>query len=99
MNATKTYQLLRTDILLGTNLNCYLSLITRQHKEKIARDRDVPKCCKCAKLINFTVDNFLNKTDEYICTLCVKIEDYTKTARFYGMNMHFDDFNKREREI
>jgi len=100
MDAIKTYQLVRTDILLGTDLNCYRSLITRQHKEKIARDRAVPKCCKCSKLINFSLDNFLHKkTDEYTCTLCFKIEDYTKNEKFYGMNIHFHDYIKKEREI
>ncbi len=100
MTSYKVYQLLRTDILLGTDLNCYRSLISRKHKEKITRDRAVPKCCKCSKFINFTVDNFLHKkTDEYTCTLCIKIEDYSKNEKFYGMNMHFRDYIKKEREI
>ena len=95
MKAQKTYQLLRTDILLGTDLNCYNSLISLDHKMKIMREKKVPFCSKCQKLINFILDCYLdNSTDEYTCSKCYSITDFKTTTKFYGSNLHLHDYIK-----
>jgi hypothetical protein len=99
MNAQKTYQLLRTDVLLGTDLNCYNSLISLDHRMKIKREREVPHCSKCLKILNFNIDVYLDtRADEYICAECFIVTPNYKstTTKHYGFNLHFRDYLKKE---
>jgi hypothetical protein len=92
MNPQKAHQLLRTDILLKTELNCYVSLIPSCLKTKIVMDRAIPICSRCEKPINFSFDNYLNdKTDDFACLSCYKIEDYKTHTKYYACNLHCRD--------
>ena len=99
MNAQKTYQLLRTDVLLRTDLNCYNSLISLDHRLKIMRERAVPHCSKCLKILNFAIDVYLDtREDEYICASCFIVTPNYKstTTKHYGFNVHYRDHLKKE---
>lgn len=93
MDSRTAYTLLRTDILLGTSMNCYNTLIDMNYKIKIMKERMIPCCSVCSNKINFYFDNYLdNNTDEYSCSICYSRSNKKDKTKWLSLNMHFHDY-------
>lgn len=54
------------------------------------RERTVPLCSKCLKILNFAKDVYLDtRADEYICAACFNATPSYKptTTKHYGFNV------------
>ena len=96
-----SYNILRTDILLDTDLDSSKS-IPSTIKDVIKNNHSIPNCYKCNSQLNFLNHIYLDDViNEFICLKCYDKLDVSeriskKMTAYYSFYLHYRNYFKKE---